>query len=257
MEFTLIDLIILILAITIGGIVHGTLGIGFPLVATPIIALVTDVRTAIIILLIPTMVVNITSILSGGRFMDVVKRFWFILLFIGAGSYIGTSMLVLIDPNPFRLLLALVILFYLHTRNTSSLNWTFIREHPAVTGAGVGSVAGFLAGTVNITMPPLIIYFTEMRLKPLQIIQILNVCFFMGKISQTGTFIARDALDLHTVLISIPFSVVAIVLLKYGITIRNRIDAETYRRWLMTALKIIAVVLVIQFLMGGNRFGIL
>ncbi len=250
MEFTLIELFIIIIAITLGCVVHGTLGIGFPLVATPIIALAIDVRTAIIILLIPTMTVNITSIISGGRFMDVVKRFWFILIFIGIGSYIGTTMLVLFDPNPFRLLLALVILFYLYTRDTSSLNWAFVRKHPTVSGAGVGSAAGLLAGTVNITMPPLIIYFTEMRLKPLQIIQILNVCFFMGKISQTGTFIAHDALDLQTVLISIPFSVVAIVILKYGITIRNRIDAETYRRWLMTALKIIAFVLVVQFLTG-------
>ncbi len=250
MEFTLIELIIIILAIALGGIVHGTLGIGFPLVATPIIALVTDVRTAIIILLIPTMAVNIASIFSGGKFMDVVKRFWFILIFIGIGSYIGTSMLVLLDPNPFRLLLALVILFYLYTRNTSSLNWSFVRHYPTVSGAGVGSVAGYLAGTVNITMPPLIIYFTEMRLTPLQIIQILNVCFFMGKITQTGTFIARGALDVQSVLISIPLSIVAIIILKYGISIRNRIDAATYRRWLMGVLKIIAVVLVVQFLVG-------
>jgi len=248
MEFTLLELLIVFLAIALGGIVHGTLGIGFPLVATPIIALVTDVRFAIIILLIPTMAVNITSILNGGKFLDVVKRFWFILVFIGIGSYIGTSLLVLIDPNPFRLLLALVIVFYIYTRNTSSFNWEFVRNHPTVTGTGIGTVAGFLAGTVNITMPPLIIYFTELRLTPLQIIQILNVCFFVGKITQTGTFIARDILDMQTVLFSIPFAVFAIIILKYGISIRNRINAETYRRWLITALKVIAIVLVIQFI---------
>jgi uncharacterized protein len=249
MELNFIELLVILIAITVGGLIHGTLGIGFPLVATPVIALVTDVRTAIIILLIPTMAVNIASILSGGRFMDVVKKFWFILVFIGIGSYIGTSMLVLLDPNPFRLLLALVILFYLYTRNTSLLSWAFVREYPHLTGAGVGSVAGLLAGTVNITMPPLIIYFTEMRLQPLQIIQILNVCFFIGKITQMGTFIARDAIELQTILLSIPFSIIAIVILGYGINIRNRIDAGTYRRWLMTALKVIAIVLVVQFIL--------
>lgn len=251
MEFTLTELLIIIVAIALGGIIHGTLGIGFPLVATPVIALVTDVRTAIIILLIPTMTVNITSIVSSGKFMDVVRRFWFILVFIGTGSYIGTSMLVLIDPNPFRLLLALVILFYIYTRSTSSFNWAFMRNYPTVTGAGIGTAAGFLAGTVNITMPPLIIYFSELRLQPLQLIQMLNVCFFMGKLTQTGTFILRDALDISTVMISIPLSLIAVVILKYGISIRNRIDADTYRRWLMSALKIIAVVLVIQFIAGA------
>ncbi len=250
MEFPLVELIVVFLAIAFGGIVHGTLGIGFPLVATPIIALVTDVRTAIIILLIPTMAVNITSIVSGGKFMDVMKRFWFILIFIGIGSYIGTSMLVLIDPNPFRLLLALVIIFYIYTRSTSLVKWEFVRKYPNATGAGIGTTAGFLAGTVNITMPPLIIYFTELRLTPLQIIQILNVCFFMGKITQAGTFAARGALDMQTILISLPLTIAAVIILKYGITIRKRIETEKYRRWLMMTLKIIALMLVIQFIAG-------
>jgi len=248
MEFTLLEFVIVILAIALGGIVHGTLGIGFPLVATPIIALVTDVRTAIIILLIPTMAVNITSILSGGKFMDVLRRFWFILIFIGIGSFIGTSMLVLMDPNPFRLLLASVILFYIYTRNTSYFKWTYIQDYSTLAGAGVGTVAGFLAGTVNITMPPLIIYFTELKLSPIQIIQILNVCFFMGKITQAGTFAVRGAFDMHTILISIPLTIVAIIILKYGINIRKRIDAEKYRRWLMMTLNIIALLLIIQFI---------
>lgn len=255
MEFTLIELIIIVLAVALGGFIHGTLGIGFPLVATPIIALVTDVRTAIIILLIPTMAVNITSILSGGKFMDVAGRFWFILIFIGIGSYIGTSMLVLIDPNPFRLVLALVIFFYLYTRHSKTLNWTFVRRHPVVSGAGFGSIAGYLAGTVNITMPPLIIYFTEMRLSPIQLIQMLNICFLVGKITQAGTFILHDALDMHSVVISIPLSVAAVIILKYGITIRNRIDAATYRRWLMRALKIIALLLIIQFFVEAGTTG--
>jgi uncharacterized protein len=250
MEFNPTELLIIILAITIGGIVHGTLGIGFPLVATPIIALVTDVRTAIIILLIPTMAVNITSIISGGRFMGTVKRFWFILIFIGIGSYVGTTLLVLLDPNPFRLLLAAVILFYIYTRETSTAPWKFVEKHPVISGAGIGTLSGFLAGTVNITMPPLIIYFSELRLSPVQLIQMLNVCFLIGKLTQTGTFISRDAIDIPTVLVSIVLSLLAVVILKFGISVRQRVDAATYRRWLLGALKIIAVVLVVQFLLG-------
>jgi uncharacterized protein len=250
MELGSLEIIIIILAITVGAVVHGTLGIGFPLVATPVIALVTDVRIAIIILLIPTMAVNIASILNGGRFIDVIKRFWFILIFIGIGSYAGTSLLVLVDPNPFRLLLALVILFYLFTRNTQSFEWSFIRDHPTASGIVVGTAAGVLAGTVNITMPPLIIYFSEMRLSTVRIIQILNVCFFVGKITQAGTFIARGAITAEHVLVSLPLSIIAIIVLRYGIGIRNRIDGETYRRWLMGALSVIALLLVIQFIMG-------
>jgi uncharacterized membrane protein YfcA len=37
----------------IGGLVHGTLGLGFPLVATPFLSLYFDVRTAILLTLLP------------------------------------------------------------------------------------------------------------------------------------------------------------------------------------------------------------
>ena len=47
--------------------VHGTIGIGFPMIATPLLALVTDVRTAILLLVLPTVVLNVANILKGGR----------------------------------------------------------------------------------------------------------------------------------------------------------------------------------------------
>ena len=47
------------------GLVHGTLGLGFQMMATPLLAMITDVRSAVLITLIPTMAVNIVSILKG------------------------------------------------------------------------------------------------------------------------------------------------------------------------------------------------
>ena len=41
------------------GLVHGTLGLGFPMVATPLLVLQTDVLSAILIVLLPTLTVNL------------------------------------------------------------------------------------------------------------------------------------------------------------------------------------------------------
>lgn len=43
--------------------VHGTIGIGFPLIATPLLVLVSDERTAILLLLVLPTVINIADIL--------------------------------------------------------------------------------------------------------------------------------------------------------------------------------------------------
>jgi hypothetical protein len=39
----------IVLALAAAGLVHGTLGLGFPLVATPLIALITDIKTAVVL----------------------------------------------------------------------------------------------------------------------------------------------------------------------------------------------------------------
>lgn len=51
-------------ALLFAGLIHGTLGLGFPMVATPILATMMDVRSAILITLLPTMAVNIASIIN-------------------------------------------------------------------------------------------------------------------------------------------------------------------------------------------------
>ena len=48
--------------ILLAALVHGIFGIGFPMVATPLLALFTDVLTAVLITLLPTMAVNLTMI---------------------------------------------------------------------------------------------------------------------------------------------------------------------------------------------------
>jgi hypothetical protein len=54
-------------AILLAGLVHGTFGIGFPMIATPLLALFTDVFSAVLICVIPTMSVNLMTIWHGGR----------------------------------------------------------------------------------------------------------------------------------------------------------------------------------------------
>ena len=70
-----IDFILLLVVIILGSsIVHGSIGFGFGMIATPLVALTTDLQTAITYILIPTMVVNIISISSEGKFFEALKE---------------------------------------------------------------------------------------------------------------------------------------------------------------------------------------
>ena len=45
----------------LAGFAHGAIGFGFPLVATPMLTLVLDLKTTILVSLVPTMVMTLIS----------------------------------------------------------------------------------------------------------------------------------------------------------------------------------------------------
>ena len=87
----------------LAGLVHGILGLGFPMLATPLLAILVDMRSAVLITLLPTITVNLISILRGGRWSDSIGRYWPLALMIPIGTVAGTWLLVNLDPGPYKL----------------------------------------------------------------------------------------------------------------------------------------------------------
>jgi uncharacterized membrane protein YfcA len=104
-----------------------------------------------------------------------------------------------------------------------------------------------MAGTVNVAVPILIIYFSEMRLSTLALVQCLNLSFLAGKTAQLGIFALFGHLSQKNLFLSIVLAIVASLVLLAGTRLRHHIDTDTYRRWLRRLLFIVATVLVGQF----------
>ena len=230
------------------GLVHGTLGFGFPMVATPLLALATDVRSAILLTLLPTLAVNIPSILHGGRWSESIGRHWPLALYIVLGSVIGTKALIVSDPGPYRLLLAAMIALYLMPQRSGGGALRLLVERRQLGYALFGLAAGFLAGTVNVMVPLLIIFTLELGLATMAMVQLFNLCFLSGKVAQLGTFGLMGVIDASLLVETLPLIVAAGASLWVGMRLRARIKAATYRRWLRGTLAVVAVLLCGQIL---------
>ena len=92
----------------LAGFAHGAIGFGFPLVATPMLTLVLDIKTTILVLLVPSMVMTLISAFRGVMLRDSVGRFWFMPVTLVIGSYFGTRLLIGANPAHFVLLLAVL-----------------------------------------------------------------------------------------------------------------------------------------------------
>ena len=238
---------LLILGIVLlSALVHGSLGLGFPMLATPLVAMLTDVLSAMLIVLVPTLAINIISIARGGHWRQSVGRHWPLALYGALGSIVGTRLLMATDPAPYKLLLAAVILVYLYI-NRYGVRMPWVKHRPALAYLVFGICAGLLAGTVNVMVPALIIFALEAGLTPRVTVQVFNFCFLLGKSSQALVFARAGLFTSEVIVATLPLAAATIVALAVGMVLQNRIDGETYRRWLKYVLLVISVMLVGQY----------
>lgn len=234
----------------LAGLAHGILGLGFPMLATPLIAILFDVRSAILLTLLPTIGVNLVSILRGGRWSESIGRYWPLALMIPLGALMGTWLLISVDPDPFRLLLAGIILLHLFNDRLRAIRMDWIRTRTWLAYLLFGLAAGISAGTVNVMVPLLIIFALEVGMSKLAMVQVFNLCFLAGKVAQVGAFSFAGVLSLELLGATLPFAAVALAALLVGMRIRDRVEAETYRRWLRRVLWAMVLILAGQYLAG-------
>lgn len=226
-------------------LVHGSIGFGFGMIATPLIALFTDIQTTILYMLIPTMLVNIISILSEGKFFEALKKFWLIILLMILGSAIGTWFLIYTNSDYFKLLLASIIFIYL-LQSFVNIKATFVSTYPKSSVYGLGIFGGMLSGLTNVVAPLMIIYTLELKYSRKDTVQLSNLCFLFTKIGQITVFLYFGSFTYETFNISMLSVVVVCLGMFLGIKIKKRIDTKFYVKILKGLLFIIACTLVYQ-----------
>jgi uncharacterized protein len=228
------------------GFIQGALGFGFPFVATPLIAMVTDMRTAIIAVLLPTLAVILVALFAGGPLRATLARFWMMPLYMVVGATIGTVLFVAAPDFPYSLLLALITLVYLNLDRMGLGESPAVRRHERPFGAVAGLAAGIFEGTANVAGPALIIYYLALGLAPVMFVQALNICFLIGKTTQLGVLAGYGGVTVPEWLATLPLAAIAVAGSYGGVRMRDRIDAATYRTWVKRALLVIALGLLAQ-----------
>ena len=243
-EFLLIAAIIFFLA----AVFHGSIGTGFPMIATPLLALMTDIQTAIILTLIPTLLVNVVSIISEGNASKAVKQHFPLALYALLGSSLGTLLLISLDSEIFKALLAIAILIYLFI-DKIQFNLSWIRRQPQLSKLVFGTSAGVLGGLTNVMAPVLIIYSLESRHSKKQIIQANNLCFLFGKLIQIILFSSYGEINKSEFTTSLIMLLVTAVALFIGVRIKKRIQADLYKKILKGLLLVLAITILYQVIM--------
>src|SRR5437667_475940 len=150
-------------AVLLAAVVKGAISFGFPPVATPLLALVMDVKSAVAVLIIPNIVMDALQLFRLVDFAAVARRMAVLTLFGAVGTVLGTWLLVLMSPRAATFVLgAFALLFVI---------LGLIRRQPVVPAGWaqwlavpVGLIAGVVGGVTNTPGLPLVMYFYALRL---------------------------------------------------------------------------------------------
>ena len=225
--------------------IHGSIGIGFPLISTPLLVLFNDMESAILLTLIPTVLINIVSIKSEGSFLLVLRRYFPLAVCTMLGSVIGTEVLISSNTDIFKILLAVAIIIYL-LADSKNIHMRWVADFPGLSMVVFGISAGLLGGLTNVMAPLLVIYSLESRHSRAELIQAANLCFLLGKLVQLSTFSIHHKIAFNELAISVLMLIVVACSLYLAIRFGKKTVTKLHKNILKGLLFVLAIMLCLQ-----------
>jgi uncharacterized membrane protein YfcA len=234
-------------ALLLAAFVKGTTGMGFPLIATPMVALLLDIRTAITILIIPNMVMDAAQIFRGSFPAAILRRFSWLLLLTVFGVFLGTKVLVMLPIWVLNLSLGIMVLVFVCS---SFLRFEFQISPEAewVLSPVVGMVSGFLNGMTNAAGPALAVYLYSLRLPKTEFVRSIATIFIITKLSQLVAVSTWNLFTLSTLRLSLEVTLFVLLGFYLGLKTQDRVNQQTFNRGLLALLFVIGVTLVVRAL---------
>ncbi len=170
MHLSTATFVVLLMALFVAGTTKGLLGIGMPIVAVPLLNLIVDLRTTVILLAIPLMITNIPQAIEGDRIPIVLRRLWPILAGMVVGVGIGVTLLSMTNPSYLKPVVGIILL------SVCALMWfapklTVPPRIEPVASPAAGFVGGLAGGLAALPGPFVFVYLLALGLKRDQFVQ--------------------------------------------------------------------------------------
>ena len=224
------------LGLLLAAFVKGCFGFGFPTIATPAVALLTDVRTAIVILVLPNIVLDFLQVAR--RPLEVpalLRRHSVLYLFGVAGTFVGTKLLVTLPPRVAVLTLGLLVLTFVGMSALEVMprippGW----ERPLAPPLGFAS--GVLGGLTNVPGLLLIIYFYSLGLPKGEFVRSNALSFLVFKLAQLAAVWQFQLLTGRLFLLSLLAGGLGLGAFRAGVWVQDRADPARFNRWILAVL---------------------
>jgi len=243
------ELIVICGALAAGGLTKGLTGLGLPMVAIPIMAGFLGVERAVLIMIVPTVVLNIwQSWSTRDRRADLPETVRLLLPGL-PGAALGASVLYLAPERWLATGLSIWIFVYLAVRilrpNLSLSSGARGRVAPVV-----GFTAGAMQAATGICAPVLAPYIDALNLSPRSYVYAISTAFAAFAGAHFLVLLAMQAYSVDQLIESSIALIPGLIFMAPGTWLREVVEPRVFTR----LIRVILVVMAVR-LMYGAWFG--
>ncbi len=233
------------IALLIAAFVKGATGLGFPLIATPTLALLLDIRIAVTVLILPNLFMDSAQVLRDGAPYEVLRRFKNLILPTIIGVFLGTLVMVKTPLWILNLCLGVMVLIFVFS-SLLKFDFTVSPRREKFLSPLFGFVSGFLNGVTNAAGPTLAIYLYNLKLEKRAFVKTIGTTFVITKLTQLVAISTWNFFNWYTIRLSILVLLFTLAGFYAGIKAQDRVNQKTFNRGLMVLLSLIGVILILR-----------
>lgn len=232
----------LIIAVTffLAGVVKGVVGLGLPTVSLAILTVALGLKTAMALLVFPSLVTNAWQAVVGGRFLVLMRRLWLLLVLVCVGTWFGVRILAVAKVEYLSFLFGALLIAYAGYGLMRPVVMDLRRGEWWLSPL-VGAVNGFLTGLTGSFVVPGVLYLQALRLQRDELVQAMGILFTVST-AVLGLALGGERL-MPTNLAGVSALAIAPALagMGAGLVVRKRLSEDGFRKALFAALLAIGV----------------
>jgi uncharacterized membrane protein YfcA len=236
-----------LLGILLASFIKGAIGFGFPTVATPLLALFMDVKSAVVILILPNLVMDGIQTYRRSGLLLTLRRHALLYGCGIVGTFAGTYLLKLISGQLALLILGLFVLAFVGV-NVSGLALRVNPRWERVLSPPIGLFAGVLGGVTNVPGTPLVLYFYALGMDKTEFVRSISLSFLVYKTSQLVAVTQAGLMRWGLFGLSVVATALGLGAFWLGLRVQDRVAQETFNRAVLAFLAFVGVWLVIRAL---------
>ena len=232
-------------ALLLAAFVKGATGLGFPLIATPTVALLLDIRTAITVLILPNLFMDSAQVIRGGFPYGVFRRFSGLIAPTIVGVFLGTMVLVKTPLWVLNLCLGTMVLIFVML-NLLKLDFMISARAEKILSPIFGFLSGFLNGMTNAAGPTLAIYLYSLKVKKRDFVKAIATSFVTTKLSQLVAISTWNLFNRETMTLSVQVLLFTLAGFYAGMKAQDKVNQRNFNRGLLMLLSLIGAILILR-----------